>query len=104
MSTAGSALARLGSRWLTEWIFLGATTVVPAAPALADPIRDAQWHLQFLQVEQAQQYSQGDGVIVGVVDSGVDAKHPDLAGGVLQGYTIGPYGDPYQDANGHGTA
>src|SRR5689334_9898172 len=85
-------------------ILIGVATLVTATPAFADPIRDAQWHLDPLHVERAQQYSQGDGVVVGVVDAGVDAKHPDLAGSVLPGYTMGPFGDPYQDAVGHGTA
>ena len=88
---------------------LAAATVglVPAVPARADEIRDQQWHLAFLHVDEAHRYSQGDGVVVGLVDSGVDANHPDLAGNVLAGTDIS---DPARDgrtdqdyAQGHGT-
>ena len=49
-------------------------------PAFADPIRDAQWHLKYLNVAAAHEYTRGEGITVAVVDSGADPNHPDLAG------------------------
>ena len=73
-------------------------------PAAADPIRDAEWHLAFLNVPEAHKYSQGDGAIVGVVDTGVDADHPDLTGSVLPGKDFtSTSNDGRQDSDGHGT-
>ncbi|MFD5428716.1 type VII secretion-associated serine protease mycosin [Streptomyces sp. NPDC127084] len=48
--------------------------------------------------------SQGQGVTVAVVDSGVDATHPDLTGQVLEGKDFTGGGDARQDEMGHGTA
>ncbi|RAH06286.1 MAG: hypothetical protein CMA00_002500 [Methanobacteriota archaeon] len=47
----------------------------------------------------------GSGVVVCVVDSGIDLSHPDLRGVVLGGWmdTINGQADPYDD-EGHGTA
>src|SRR4051812_9417069 len=76
-----------------------------ATPAQAGPVRDKQWHLDFLHVSDAQRYGQGEGVVVGVVDTGVDANHPDLAGSVVVGVGLTPQGgDGRQDEDGHGTA
>jgi type VII secretion-associated serine protease mycosin len=87
------------------FVLVGAIAALTfGTPASADPIRDAEWHLAFLNVPEAHKYSQGDGVIVGIVDTGVDASHPDLAGNVLTGKDFtGTSNDGRQDINGHGT-
>lgn len=56
-----------------------------APPAVADTIRDRQWGLQALRAEEAWGITQGDGITVAVLDTGVDSTHPDLDGQVLDG-------------------
>ena len=48
-----------------------------------DPLRHMQWNLDELQVEEAWAYATGKGVIVAVVDSGIDPDHPEFAGRIL---------------------
>jgi type VII secretion-associated serine protease mycosin len=61
---------------------------LPATAAHADATRDKQWHLEFLEVATAHEITRGEGVTVAVIDSGVDATHPDLAGNVLPGIDL----------------
>ena len=78
----------------------------PATPASADTVRDNEWALGALQVPQAWTITRGEGVTVAVLDSGVDAGHPDLSGQVTAGPDLvggdAKPGDPYWGQ--HGTA
>ncbi|MGW5482121.1 type VII secretion-associated serine protease mycosin [Streptomyces sp. NPDC004008] len=48
--------------------------------------------------------TQGEGVTVAVVDSGVDGSHADLAGQVLEGKDFTGGGNAQKDLDGHGTS
>ncbi|MET8909355.1 type VII secretion-associated serine protease mycosin [Micromonospora sp. NPDC004551] len=82
----------------------GAARVAPVDEfAGMDPARDGQWQLAKLQAQAAWQSSTGRGVIVAVIDSGVDGSHPDLAGQVLPGVDLVSSGVDGPDPVGHGT-
>jgi type VII secretion-associated serine protease mycosin len=61
---------------------------LPAGVARADAVRDAQWHLTYLDIATAHQLTRGGGVTVAVIDSGVDATHHDLVRNILPGVDL----------------
>jgi serine protease len=80
-------------------ILMGGAAVA-AAPS--DPGWPQQWHLAKIRADKAWARSKGVGVIVAVVDTGVDLEHPDLRGRLVSGKDYVDGGAP-QDDNGHGT-
>jgi type VII secretion-associated serine protease mycosin len=92
------------ARRLAVGLTITASAALLPAPAMADSIRDQQWHLAFLNVTTAHQITQGEGILVGLTDTGVDTRLPDLAGVVVDGTEIGDKGDGRFDGDGHGTA
>ncbi|MFJ9105377.1 type VII secretion-associated serine protease mycosin [Streptomyces sp. NPDC102405] len=60
--------------------------ILTAAPAVsADQTRNDQWALEILQAESIWKISEGKGVTVAVIDTGVNPQHVDLKGNVLEG-------------------
>jgi hypothetical protein len=102
-SATGAAGGRqLAGRWRGERSVLAAavdtrihTTGTP------DPLATEQWGLSTLRSSEV---GDATGQVVAVIDTGVDATHPDLSGVVLPGTDIvAGAGNGGADPNGHGT-
>ncbi|MEU6825089.1 type VII secretion-associated serine protease mycosin [Streptomyces atriruber] len=75
-------------------VVVGAALVLgPATTAHADDgIRAQQWALDAMHTSQAWQTTKGKGITVAVLDTGIDAEHPDLEGSVLKGEDMVGFG------------
>lgn len=109
--------SRAGATALSAFVAFGVVGTVPAPlvgsrPASAAvqkliPIREMQWYLDALQIPDAHKISKGAGVVVAVIDNGVEASHRDLVGQILPGHGFGSLagtdGRQDKDKVGHGT-
>jgi len=69
-----------------------------------DPLYDLQTNLVALGVSEAHERSQGAGVRVGLIDTGVDTKHPDLRDRISHTESFVPFRPDSARAYRHGTA
>ncbi len=62
-----------------------------------------QWHLPLMKAPEAWDVSQGSGIVIAILDSGVDPTHPDLMGRLVPGYNFYDGNTNSADVRGHGT-
>jgi subtilisin family serine protease len=71
--------------------------------AVNDPYFASEWHLQTMGAPTAWNASIGSGVIVAILDSGIDGTHPDLQGQLVSGWNFYDNNSNTSDVYGHGT-
>ncbi|MEO7803818.1 MAG: S8 family serine peptidase [Actinomycetota bacterium] len=86
-------------------ILITSFLTVMASPAIAsnDPGFGKQWGLSKIGAETAWQTAKGDGMIIAIIDSGIDLAHEDLKDKILPGKDYFDDDAVPQDEDGHGT-
>lgn len=68
-----------------------------------DPYYGSAWHLPKIGAPAAWDTASGRAIIIAILDSGVDASHPDLAGKLVAGWNFYDNNSNTSDVYGHGT-
>ena len=76
---------------------------IALAPATMPNDPQIGWHVSKIDAPGAWINGLGEGVVIAVLDSGVDASHPDLAGKLVPGYNFYDGNTNTSDVYGHGT-
>lgn len=76
---------------------------VVGSAATNDPMAGSQWHLSKIGASTAWDDSQGVGVTIAILDSGIDTRHPDLVDRIVAGYNFVDGNTNVEDVHSHGT-
>jgi subtilisin family serine protease len=87
-----------------EFKFVELDRRVKVSYAVNDPYSGSEWHLTQIGAPTAWNTTQGSGVTIAILDSGVDATHPDLQPNLVAGYNTYDGNTDTSDVCGHGTA
>lgn len=98
-----TAVAQILSR-RGELKFAEPDRIVRATATANDPYIGNEWHLAKIGASIAWDTTQGAGVTVAILDSGVNLNHPDLVGRLVPGYNFSEGNTDVRDTCGHGTA
>jgi len=77
---------------------------VQHAMAVNDPYIGSEWHTTKMNVPTAWDVTQGSGVVIAIIDTGVDGTHPDLSSRMVPGWNFYDNNSNTADVQGHGTA
>jgi thermitase len=69
----------------------------------SDPYYSSGWHLPKIGAPTAWDSAQGNGVTIAILDSGIDATHPDLQSQIVPGWNFYDNNSNVADVHGHGT-
>jgi len=77
---------------------------VVVAVSVDDPYVSEQWGWSRVKADQAYDTGyHGEGVVVALLDTGVEVEHPDLAVNIIDGWNFVDDNDNVTDVDGHGT-
>jgi len=82
-----------GGPWVPDWLLMTPD----------DPLFPEQWHHEAIASAVAWERARADGVVVAVIDTGVNCDHPDLRGRCVAGYDFIYDDAAVRDHVGHGT-
>lgn len=100
--TAAETIAALEASG--AFAFVEEDGVVQADAVVNDPLFHEQWGTLRINAAESWNMTMGSPVVVAVIDSGVEAAHPDLQGQLVPGWDFVNDDDDPADDGGHGTA